>query len=82
LHQIVRSKRTTSLRDGHEGIGRQNVGPARRKRHQTVPTAIEEDAIFAPILAVTDQRELSPLPGMKGMRHTERLHPAAEIGCK
>jgi len=71
LDQILIAEVGAARSDGHEGILASGICVTGQNRAQPALLVEETNAVFAPIVAVIDQLELTSEPGMKWMGYPE-----------
>lgn len=80
-NQLVETKGGPPRRDHHKRVGHRNTGPAGRQRNQLPVRVVEQDPIFAPVLATDDQFKLTTEEGMVGVGYLETSMRTVLWGC-
>jgi hypothetical protein len=81
LQQVASAEGRAALRQHDDWIGRRHAGPAGWQRNQLPLFIMEVDAVFSPVVPVSQQCELPAILRMEGMRDPEDLLATVPIGC-
>jgi hypothetical protein len=71
LEQICHAKGCATSCKYHTGIRRGKAGPGRWQRPDTIRSLVKRDAVFSPVVPVTENFKLLAVQRMEGMGHRE-----------
>ncbi len=81
FEQVLDAKGRAARSDHDIGIGGENAGPLSGQQDQLTSVIVEVHAVFAPIVAIRHQRELTSAEWVEGMGDLEGVAISAQIGC-
>ncbi len=81
FEQILNAEVGASGREGYKGIGREHIGPARRKSGHVSIVSLEVDALLIPGILEGEQVELASAEGVERMRDAETSRCTVAIRC-
>jgi hypothetical protein len=81
IQQILKTEWRSPRSAEDKRISRKNTGPLGRQRDQPAVVVVEIDALFAPVEAISQQRELTAKERMKRMGNPKGLARRIQIRC-